>query len=293
MRISRHRWASLGGALAALAVALPGAVRGANWHGGTRLICSDCHTLHNSKKGLPLRYDGSPESAQHLLRNATSTRLCQSCHGGSTAAAPNVMRPESELPAGGFPSDPSDPLNQAHQLTGQAIVPPGGDTAVVMQCTTCHDPHGSSQYRSLRASPSGTGRSAATPVVVHERAPPGTGAAGYRSDNLVYVSGMTEWCLDCHNRYAETPNAHPYDRFIFGSDLSDYEWWSTGGFSPRAPVQTPTFDPAVTLDPVPSHDNQVFCLSCHKAHGSTFRGATRDLGDPADPTSLCNQCHNK
>jgi predicted CXXCH cytochrome family protein len=290
-----HRSMTRVGALALL-LALPAAVGGGDWHSGTRLVCSDCHTIHNSSRGQPMRYDGSPVPVAKLLRSANSTELCKACHDGTNARAPNVMRPTTaDPPGGGFPSDPADPQGHAHQLTGIPILPPGGDTPVAMGCTTCHDPHGSAQYRNLRQSPSGTDRAADNRVQVHQTVTAdGTNpAAVYKLDNLVDVSGMTQFCLDCHNQYDATPNWHPYDASIWGSALADYEWWATGEFSPRARVQNPGFVPGGSEPAVPSHDDQVYCLTCHKAHGSTNPRMMLDVGDPSDSTSLCNQCHNK
>ena len=282
----------------ALATALlPGLAGGGGWHVNERLACSDCHTMHNSSKGLPMRYDGLPDGAPKLLRAGTPTRLCQACHDGSNPSAPNVMNPTlGDPPGGGFPLDAADPLSHAHQLTGASLQPPDGDVPVVMGCTACHDPHGSQLYRNLKPSPSGTGRAWATPVVALERLPAGSATVDlvYSSSNVTYVTGMSQWCMDCHNNF-DTLNTyfHSYDRPIYGGVGTDYAWWSTGVFPSRAPVQTPSYLAGSPTPAVPSQDNRVTCLSCHKAHGSTFKGSMLDVGDPLDATSLCNQCHNK
>ncbi len=253
--------------------------------------------MHNSSRGLPMRYDLDQLPAPKLLRGATPTRLCQACHNGSNPRAPNVMSPTlGNPPGGGFPTDPADPSSQAHQLTGVVVQPPDGDTPVAMGCTTCHETHGSQMYRNLRPSPSGTGRASSTPVVVLQAAAPGTASPDvvYSLSNLTYVGGLSQWCLDCHNNYdSSNTHFHSYDKPIFGGTGTDYAWWSTGTFPSRARVQTPNYQPGSLQPAVPSQDNRVFCLSCHKAHGSTIKGSMLDVGDPLDATSLCNQCHNQ
>ncbi len=289
-------WRTVLGFLVA-ALLLPGTAGGGGWHVNDKLRCSDCHTMHNSAKGQPMRYDGLLEGAPNLLRASTPTKLCQACHDGTNLRAPNVMNPTlGDPPGGGFPADPSDPLSHAHQLTGAAQQPPDGDVPVVMGCTVCHDAHGSQLYRNLKPSPSGTGRAYATPIVVVEKLTAGSAPVDlvYSSGNVTYVSGMTQWCMDCHSGF-DTQNAHfhSYDKPIFGGANTDYAWWSTGAFPSRAPVQAPTYRAGSLTPAVPATDNRVTCLSCHKAHGSTIKGSMLDVGDPLDAKSLCNQCHNK
>jgi predicted CXXCH cytochrome family protein len=97
-----------------------------------------------------------------------------------------------------------------------------------------------------------------------------------------------------HDQY-ETRNTHYHsvDRPISGGASTSYAWWVAGNFVNRARVQTPGRLPTDTAPPVPSTGNQVLCLTCHKAHGSTVKGSMLDVGSPTDPTSLCNQCHNQ
>lgn len=277
---------------AAALVAAPAPVRAGRWHRGDTLICSDCHTMHNSSRGQPMRYDEAVPAAPLLLRSATTTSLCLSCHGGQNASAPKVSGSTlGDPPAGGFPADLADPDHLAHNLDGLTVTPPAGDTPVQMTCTACHDPHGSANYRNLRPSPSGTGRAASVPVIGVQKPATGGPEQVYTRANVVYVSGLSTWCLDCHDTY-EAQSSHPWDRPIYGSWATDYAWWSTGTFNPRAPVQSPLYVATDTAPAVPSQDDEVFCLSCHKAHGSTLYKATLDFGDSSDPTSLCNQCHN-
>jgi hypothetical protein len=284
----------LGHAALCACLALPAAVSSGEWHRDDTLVCSDCHTMHNSSRGQPMRYDNDPANAPLLLRSENATAVCLACHDGHKPAAPNVLGPSNgDPPAGGFPTDLSDPANQAHALGSSAVVPPDGDTPVVMKCTTCHDPHGSALYRNLRPSPSGTGRAAGTPVVV-KQAVTATGsnpADVYKASNLVYVSGMSQWCMDCHNLLVAQDWAtgqagiHSWDRSIFSSEIADWTTWS-GEVANRIPVQNATGTPA------PHAADQVFCLSCHKAHGSPNYVA-EIYADGLSFDSTCAQCHDQ
>ncbi len=241
--------------------------------------------MHNSHDGgQPMRYDANPAPAEKLLRAGTATELCLACHSGG-GQGPNVTSPtDYDPPGGGFPADLADPLGQAHALGPSSVTPPDGDTPVVMGCTTCHDPHGNSAYRNLRPSPSGTGRAAATPIVVLQSVTAnGTNALEvYRRSNVLYRSGFSEWCMDCHNSMAGT---HIPRASLWSEPTVDQNHW-LGPVANRVPVLSPS-DVVV-----PSSDDQVFCLSCHKAHGTPHaRSLVWAEGEQGGLNSTCAQCH--
>jgi predicted CXXCH cytochrome family protein len=264
------------------------------WHRDASLRCSDCHTMHNSIGGQPMRYDLQESPALLLLRAADATALCLACHSGTrpSVSAPNVMAPSSwDPPGGGFPADLADPGHLAHSLGSAPVLPPWGDTEVAMGCVTCHSPHGTSAYRNLVTSPSGTGRATAPPTV-NQLVTAGGGNPDqvYVRSNVVYVTGLSAWCLDCHNLItpghsngAEAP-AHPWDRTIFGSTQTDWDAW-TGTIVNRTAVENPIGAPP------PDTADRVFCLSCHKAHGSP-NPAALVYADGVTMSSTCQQCHN-
>src|SRR5512138_2482777 len=206
-------------ALAAL-VASPALAGG--WHSGDTLACSDCHTMHNSMNGEPMRYDASAAPANLLLRAENATALCLACHGQSAASqAPSVTAPSSwDPPGGGFPADLADPGHTAHALGPAPVTPPNGTTPVVMTCVTCHAPHGSGSYRNLRPSPSGTNRSTAAPAAAQVVSANGTNAAAvYVRSNVRYLSGWSAWCMDCHDALPvlHASMGHPWDVPITGA----------------------------------------------------------------------------
>jgi predicted CXXCH cytochrome family protein len=246
--------------------------------------------MHNSALGQPMRYDSSLNPADRLLRAETATALCLACHsGGATSQGPNVRAPSDwDPPGGGFPADLSDPDHTAHAIGPDPVIPPDGDTPVVMTCGTCHDPHGNGAYRNLRPNPSGNpGRTGVAPVAVQTVLPNGSNSAQvYTRANVRYVSGMSQWCMTCHNLIAEDLHSlsHPYDQAIWGAIFADYPSWSEPIVN-RVPVQNALAQPA------PNQADQVFCLSCHKAHGSPNLGAV--IYADGDMTSTCSQCHDQ
>jgi predicted CXXCH cytochrome family protein len=275
--------------IAALIALAPRPGAGGDWHTDKLLVCSDCHTSHNSAGGSPLRYDNSPDPAQHLLRGADEVSLCLACHDGANPRAPDVLAPVGYVanPAGGaFSSRGGEDTGTAHDLLPPTpVLVPSGDALMVLTCSSCHDPHGNGNYRNLRNRPGGQAGTG-TPVVVDQTkiANGSNPTEVYPESNLKYRSGVSQWCLDCHTQIDVT-HSHPYDRPISGSFFASYTTWSSV-VGVRVPVQSPT-DPAV-----PSTDDQVFCLSCHKAHGTGNPYLLRFV-DEMSLDSTCIQCHDQ
>jgi predicted CXXCH cytochrome family protein len=270
-----------------------------DWHAAASSVCSDCHTMHNSSGGAPMRYDNDPQASPRLLRHATSLSLCVYCHDGSVPGAPDVIAPVAYLadPAGGsFPTSWTTASGTAHVLGGEAMRPPGGTQAMTLTCLSCHDPHGGPGFRNLRTDPGGTGTPNVTVTATQRVKPDGTNPAEvYAAGNVVYKSGLAAWCGSCHGEFhGRSPQEegagrpwlrHPQDQALSASTFVDYTYW-LGEVPNRIRVQSPDDDV------VPSADDQVFCLSCHKAHGSANRAALV-FADGARMGSTCAQCHNQ
>lgn len=270
------------------------------WHSGETSRCSDCHTVHNSEEGAPMRYDKEATPAAKLLRHASAVSLCVYCHDGSVPGAPDVIAPVtySADPAGGFfPETWATPSGTAHALgTEEPVLPPGGAQAMVLTCITCHDPHGTASYRILRTDPAGTGSATLAVSAKQKAKSDGTNLAQvYGSANVVDKAGLSAWCGACHGNFhgrasGEEGTAspwlrHPQDQALSSSTHVDYTHW-LGTVENRVRVQSPSDDD------IPSADDQVFCLSCHKAHGSRNRAALV-FADASRLGSTCEQCHNK
>lgn len=273
--------------LFAICFVATGALRAGEWHYGVNLVCSDCHTQHNSENGQPMRTDNNATPAPMLLRRGTPLELCLSCHDGSNPSAPDVIAPVSyvsEAAAGAFPNSGGIPTNLAHHLNNaSAEVPPGGTQPMVLICTSCHDPHGNQNYRNLRPDPSKTNQPPANVVVVQQYTANGSNPSQvYVPANIIYKSGVSKWCGTCHG----TPHTdHIGDPVIWNATNASYAKWLTVTL-PRVPVLSPTDNT------IPSHDDAVQCLSCHKAHGSANTSATI-YADGTTLDSTCQECHNQ
>ncbi|HEY6100196.1 MAG TPA: cytochrome c3 family protein [Anaeromyxobacter sp.] len=287
----------------ALLLPIPG--EAGNWHRGESLVCSDCHTMHGSQSHSwggtapvsPTPVPGgdwlSATAPSSKLLKAAPDQLCIACHDGSTSGAPDVIAPVGYVadPAGGAFESTNAPSALGHDLGGTApVVPPLGNTAVLLTCRTCHDPHGNSSFRNLRPRPSGSPLGVDVPVVVTEGvvANGSNAAQVYVASNLTYRSGTSAWCMDCHDTYADAVTAgtkHSTDRTIYGSISASYAGW-TAVSTARVRVENPT-EPVV-----PSQDDRVFCLSCHKAHGSANPSALI-YADGITVDSTCVQCHSQ
>jgi hypothetical protein len=245
------------------------------------------------------------------LKTDDLNQLCLSCHDG-VPGIPDVVAGDSnglrERSAGFFSMAGSGDA-RGHDLDEQ------------MTCVTCHDPHGNGQPRNLRL-PSDPESAAHLGLVVRESA---TRLRRYERENVAYgtldspeLREVSALCLDCHGKLKGdhtklldgnvTYTMHPsYDSQGGAANLisqgsthrsTDPSYWNFGqgpefdtvGRVPFVTTGAATFAAAAMVD---AGRNGVFCLSCHKAHGSEHTFALRwEQNGPADQTG-CNQCHAK
>jgi hypothetical protein len=151
--------------------------------------------------------------------------------------------------------------------------------------------------------------------------------AKYQRANVTYgapAAGDDTWreiinmCIDCHHAFmdGEPPNytnpdgghwnrhpgtntewgaRRPINRSGANTDPANWE----GGSGPEFDIGRLPFVVSGATDfasaGVVAQDNEVFCLSCHKAHGNTNSfGLLWNPGEPSTPleaTAGCHQCH--
>lgn len=250
--------------------------------------CAGCHRAHSSISSVTWTTGSGDQSNALLVSSATSMyEFCYACHDGtSQGAATNVEDglyegvdslgvnvDGGDLNGGGFGSafDPGD-WTSTHLYDGSTWGAYGGGSdgnnnptdwgvgtgmPIKMDCATCHDPHGSSNYRILKASvdenedvggyedsgdptdpdPDGYVSSVETGWPLGgfrlHKAYDGTGdepayvpdytTAQYAKGRNTLdgadaeLTGMSGWCAGCHDNYLE-----PKDTFTKASSAETY-----------------------------------------------------------------------
>jgi hypothetical protein len=243
-------------------------------------------------------------------------------NGGAERAAGHFETIGSSWKGHNLSTDPGSLCTRCHF---------GGEMATAsVTCTDCHNPHGvqvpgasDPNYRNLHW-PADPVNTAEIRAYVN---PGATGPDKYQRANVAYpapTSTTSPWrevtniCLDCHHVFSgplyTDPDGdnihvrHPVTDSERGAWLpvnndsganTDPAHWEAGdtpdftiGRVPFVVAGATDFTGASTV----AQDNEVFCFSCHKAHGSDYSFGTRwnyGGGDPGDKTAGCNQCHNK
>jgi len=202
-----------------------------------------------------------------------------------------------------------------------------------MTCGDCHEVHGNHNYRNLKLQPGNGGSN--INITYNETGadvqidPAKTGRNARRTDAIAFNAGndLSNWCLDCHSDIdSSSTTKHPVNRSLSdaaGNGTVDAANWAKGvsgggwGFGntvddaygateygvPRVRFAQSgdTFSACTTVHA----DNDVMCLTCHKAHGSKYDSAQcwpyqrysavtpNPAYSPIDRAAACQQCHNR
>ena len=292
-------------------------------YSATTDACAGCHRTHTAV-------------GPRLLIANSSYGLCMSCHGSSasgantnvedgvylssrddTVANENHGAPNtpdgSPLLGGGFVYYRGQPVTSIHDMSGDSedMQAWGNDVArgltaeitdLEFSCASCHDPHGSSNYRILKTEVNGV---AVQVDQVDEN------AKDYDTEH--WGGGTSGLCAACHSAYHETAAN-------VGSDLNAQDY--TGGFTHRVDMsylyrsnanpETIGFtDSTGTNVRVPlaqsGSGDFVVCMTCHIPHGSSavMLGNAAQGGLPGetaaadsallrlDNRGVCQACHQK
>ncbi len=286
--------------------------------------CAGCHRAHTA-------------TGPNLLVNGSTYDLCMTCHGSSgTGANTNVddgfylssrddsggdydhgaanTPDNSPLLGGGFVSYNSTAVTSIHSPDGSEIAAWGngvarGDLdnlAEPLSCASCHDPHGSPNYRILNVTVNGE---AVVVAQVDEGA-----AKNYAVEQ--WGSGTSSLCAACHGAYHVTRVGAGSDNSDNGTGNDDYGGDITS-FAHRIDMsyisganenpETTGLD-TYTLPLAESGTGDlVVCMTCHLPHGTAAQmtGITDGAGLPGETSAtdsallridnrgVCEVCHQK
>lgn len=312
--------------------------------------CNGCHLSHpgQGSEGALV----GPSADAGLLIAESPSDVCLLCHAESLGAVlgPDPLAPPYERGPGNFTFLLEDNLNDAeggaqdpvpgdaaghnvvapgHALTQDpryARAPGGSFPSDQLGCTSCHDPHGNPSYRMLHGMGSiqGGAGTFARPAPSAAGKDFGSGPES-RSRHNAYLSGMSDWCGNCHGAYHESGSGSAFQHEVdigLGAAVSTRYNAYQGDREPTAGLPDTAYLPEVPFEDSgnttsstegPSPRSRIMCLTCHRAHGSSSPSAGRwdfnvsflvddgresgsfRIPDPyGDPTQgpLCRKCHD-
>ncbi len=233
--------------------------------------------------------DGSWQNAWGSGTTWNSTWDCLGCHSD-----------ESGLPWPGAPEWLKSPNALPQPYSGQNVMMP-------LTCTSCHEPHGGRNYRLLQQR--------MHPPTMQQEDPPGyvlvtsneTGGqnpdqAGYVPDYTTprYRLGLGDWCTGCHFTYQQEVSVKPFNAEDGKGAIIRYRHkmnTALGAISTGLPLEQKD-----GYSSTQQATDQLFCGTCHYAHGSTavVSGLAANVAPTNDSALLrldnrgvCQDCHQK
>ncbi len=264
--------------------------------------CALCHRV-NSETGAP------------SLVVQSTYQLCMSCHGTGMGANTNVAdgiyfsggddfstssdegaanTPDgAALLGGGFVSYKGKPVTSAHNSMGKATAAWGnagirGKTSVLatsLTCTSCHDPHGSNNYRMLKETINGH-------KVSVEQVDEGA-AKDY--DTEQWGAGTDSLCIACHEAYNVTSAGAGSDAAMLASGGFAHRVGMPYNYDKNANPETVGYEGYRLPLAQSGNGDLVACMTCHLPHGTSAEMS--DGRDSAllrlDNSGVCQVCHQK
>ncbi len=275
--------------------------------------CAACHSTHRGQ-------------GDQLISRKTETMLCLLCHDGSGSAYnvnAGTIAGLHESPAGPMEkwvdASVASTTTKAAELrkgatskhdvryTTLLASAPGASPAFSgeLRCSSCHDPHGNSNYRNLREAPNPYNTPAdASRVTVKARLIRADGKIG-SAETVDYQTGMTEFCSACHMDYqagagsGSTPyNGNPalagkvaepamagvrrHAMYVDGNDNTKYpltggEKLTVAGVTYPLKFESAQQVPEAFGGGKKDHPAGVACITCHFSHGTPLPNTNSEL----------------
>jgi predicted CXXCH cytochrome family protein len=186
----------------------------------------------------------------------------------------------------------------------------GPGYTMTLTCVSCHDPHGTTNYRILKADPKSNGYTPG-PVTSNESTPDFT--------SIKYKSGQSAWCVDCHSQYMTAQGTRPDNDPVSGTQNTSGTYDAGDGLGAAVRYRHPVdvslggtkagnlnshiklpVDQGTYSSSIQSGD-EIQCLSCHQVHGTIATMTINAQVGPAADTALlrlnnrgvCENCHQK
>lgn len=288
--------------LAVMAMVLfAGIAMAGDYHSGSTLVCSDCHTMHYSAShdlsggAAPAMEAGGPFA--RLLKASDPNAVCLTCHDGQTWA-PDVLgahgngyvREAGALTTGAAPYEDY----KGHTLHSTAVAPGGTwSSADGLECVHCHSPHGGTRYVTFPAGYTnaqwrnlngkvGTmsagipftyakGTNDPTRDVFETDATLGNLATHYSVNNVQFnepdatQSKLAQWCQGCHtNFHGKSTDANMNN----GSDWVRHPTADVNIAGSNLTRYKGKTNKLKTLVGTATDDYTPSCMTCHKSHGN-------------------------
>ena len=314
----------MAGIACAVAALLPGvAIANSGPHGGYESpteACALCHRAHNAPSSITWTNNFGEQRTALLNTSASQVgKFCYTCHGESAQGADTNVEGgvyEARASEGAY-GEPGQALNGGAwggwvtpaMNTSNAHAGTGVAAKTTMECNVCHDVHGSSNYRLLKAKVLdenvGGYDEAGNPTPYVISAEQGAPSGGFRLHvNYVadgYVPSYTTpknakapagdtskaisgWCTSCHKFGGGSTHFHP-----FNVPLSS---WSGSPALVIAgnplPVAHDPSEGAGGATPAVTDTDWIVCTTCHVAHVPHGNSGATSTQYP----SLCETCHN-
>lgn len=268
-------------------------------------LCQNCHAAHTAM-------------GPRLINEVNADKLCITCHDGSQSKY-DVLRgkfkgldnnlylsiagPYGSLEGVTVPEQAY--LTSRHDLDIFNYAATGNNIENIevadahLSCASCHDPHGSDNYRNLRANMR-VSLSPAAPLIKTEAY-----AVTYAAyEQTTYVGGAVEFCGACHSDFnqgkgagsrAITTTQQPGLTLSFASLYKymhpvniDAQYVTGSGYQVPVPAN------------LPYENGKIICQTCHYTHGTVCTGThirrdgfTSTVLKRFNETTGCEDCHDK